>query len=81
MTASLLGLETGCCSCVMNYDSLKEILQTESDPVLLMGVGYKNEGVNRRNHPLACTDQHKEKNWQEVFRSFKKEPIGTYLIK
>lgn len=81
LSASLLGLETGCCSCVMNYDALKEILQIEGEPVLLMGIGYKNDGVNRRVHGLKGTSEHQENGWKDTFVTFKKEQIRTYLVK
>lgn len=81
LTASLLGLETGCCSCVMNYDALKEMLQIDSMPLLLMGVGYKNEGVNRRMHPLVGTEEHSKNNWFEKFPTLKKEAIKINYTK
>jgi len=80
LTASLLGYETGCCSCVMDYDSLKEMLNIEGQPSLLMGVGFKNEGVNRRTHALAGTDA-MDDNWKEVIDTIKKQPISLYYIK
>jgi len=81
LTASLLGLETGCCSCVMNYEAIKEMLQIDSNPLLLMGVGYKNSGTNRRMHPLRGTEEHKNNNWVEKFKTFKKESIKISYIK
>ena len=81
LTASLIGLETGCCSCVMNYDALKNMLNTDSDPVLLMGVGYKNKDTNRRAHPLLGTQEHKDNNWREKFSTLKKESIKISYIK
>ena len=49
MTAALLGYGTGCCAC---FDSagIKEILNLEKDPVLLMGIGFKDPNLNRRVH-------------------------------
>ena len=49
LTASLLGYETGCCSCIMNHERIQEILGIDAMPQLLMGVGFKNEGVNRES--------------------------------
>ena len=81
LTASLLGYETGCCSCVMNYDRIREILNIETTPQLLMGVGYKNEGVNRREHHLKDTTVAKEQGWLEKFGTVKKQNIGIYYVK
>lgn len=81
LSASLLGYETGCCSCVMNYEVLRDTLNIEGEPVLLMGVGFKNDGVNRREHALKGTEQHAEQNWRDQFPTFKKEQIRTYLVK
>lgn len=80
LTASLLGYETGCCSCVMDYDSLKEMLNIDGSPSLLMGVGFKNEGVNRRVHALSGTDE-MNVNWKEINNTIKKQPISLYYVK
>lgn len=80
LTASLLGYETGCCSCVMDYDSLKEMLNIDGSPSLLMGVGFKNEGVNRRVHALAGTDE-MNGNWRPINNTIKKQPINLYYVK
>ena len=45
------GYATGCCTC-MDHKALKEELQLEGDPLLLMGIGYRNSDMNRRQHPL-----------------------------
>jgi len=81
LTASLLGYETGCCSCVMNYEKVKELLGIEAMPQLMMGVGFKQEGVNRREHPLKDSQVAKEQGWSETFPTKKKEQIGIYYIK
>jgi nitroreductase len=80
LTASLLGYETGCCSCIMDYSSLKEMLNIDGSPSLLMGVGFKNEGVNRRIHALAGTDA-MDDDWKEKLTTFKKQPINLYYVK
>jgi nitroreductase len=49
VTASLLGYSTGCCAC-FNVAGIKQILNLENDPVLLMGIGFKDENLNRRIH-------------------------------
>jgi hypothetical protein len=81
LTASLLGYETGCCSCIMNYELVQEILGIEGTPQLLMGIGFKNEGVNRREHHLKNTQVAKEQGWVEKFGTAKKQQIGIYYIK
>ena len=81
MTATLLGYETGCCSCVMNYDKLKEILGTNKHPILLMGVGFKNDTINRRMHPLKDTSIAKEQNWLKKFPTIKKQSIMIKYVK
>lgn len=81
LTASLLGYETGCCSCVMNYEKVKELLGIEAMPQLMMGVGFKQEGVNRREHPLKDSQVAKEQGWIETFPTRKKSEIGIYYIK
>ena len=80
LTASLLGYETGCCSCIMDYSSLKEMLNIDGSPSLLMGVGFKNEGVNRRTHALAGTDD-MDNDWHNKLATFKKQPISLYYVK
>lgn len=81
LTASLLGYETGCCSCVMNYDKLKSLLGSDDMPILLMGVGFKNEDKNRRVHPLHGTTDWSQNNWVELFPSKKKEAIKINYTK
>lgn len=81
LTASLLGYETGCCSCVMNYDKAQELLGSSGMPILLMGVGFKNEGKNRRVHALKDSETFKNNNWRELFNTVKKEPISINYIK
>ena len=51
LTASMLGLRTGCCAC-FGPDQVKEILGLDNEPLLLMGIGYKNENLNRRIHHI-----------------------------
>lgn len=81
LTASLLGYETGCCSCVMNRDLVQELIGSEGQPLLLMGVGFKNNNVNRREHPLKGSSKFEEMNWVDKFPTFKKENIGIYYIR
>lgn len=65
LTATMLGYSTGCCQCA---DSLKiqDILKTDGEILLMMGIGHKNLKVNRRLHH----NDHSIK-----FDIFPKEPI------
>jgi nitroreductase len=47
--SSMLGYATGCCQCFQTL-KIKELLNLERKPVLIMGIGYNNEKVNRRIH-------------------------------
>ena len=49
MTAALLGYGTGCCAC-FDPAGIKQILNLEKDPILLMGIGFKDPNLNRRVH-------------------------------
>ena len=51
LTASLLGYRTGCCQC-MDVDAIQEAAVLKEKPVLLMGVGFPQDGVNRRKHHI-----------------------------
>ena len=81
LTASLLGLETGCCSCIMGYEELKKMMHLDSDPVLLMGVGYKNKNINRRVHSLDGTEEHRKNGWESKLPTLKKESIKINYIR
>ena len=52
LSASLLGYQTGCCAC-FNSDKVKDILKTEDEPILLMGIGIKDDTKNRRQHHVT----------------------------
>ena len=69
LTASLLGYRTGCCQC-MNAEKVQEVALLEDIPLLLMGVGYHQEGVNRRQHHIRD---------DFLFNSKKKMVLRTYL--
>ena len=71
LTASLLGYRTGCCQC-MNADKVKEVALLEDIPLLLMGIGYHQKGVNRRTHQIRDVF---------LFYSKKKMPIETKVWK
>lgn len=49
-----LGYSTGCNRC-FNSKAVKEILNTEQEPVLMMGVGFKDESRNRRMEHVEDT--------------------------
>jgi nitroreductase len=71
LTAALMGLRTGCCAC---FDPIatKEILELENEPLLLMGIGYKSPGKNRRIHHNIS---------DVIFSSKVKQPIEVKLYK
>lgn len=49
LVGSLLGYGTGCCQC-MDEPAVMEVLGLTGRPLLLMGIGFKNEDLNRRVH-------------------------------
>lgn len=63
--ASYMGYATGCCQCFQK-DKIKELLNLENGPDLLMGIGYTDETRNRRVHAT---------NTELVFPTRKKEEI------
>jgi nitroreductase len=65
VVASLLGYGTGCCAC-FDHDRVQRLLKLENPAVLLMGIGFKQEGVNRRVH---------HKNPEFVFPTMPKQNI------
>ena len=69
LTASLLGYRTGCCQC-FDSDKLKEVALLEDAPLLLMGVGYHQKGINRRKHHIRD---------DFLFSAKKKMPIETKI--
>ena len=64
LTAALMGYRTGCCQC-MDRNAIKEIAMLEEKPLLLMGVGFPQKGVNRKRHHIR----------DFTFPSLKKQPI------
>lgn len=69
LTASILGYSTGCCACFDGH-AIKDLLGIENNIVLMMGIGFKNEELNRRVHP--------EEDF--VFPTFKKQEIQVKYI-
>lgn len=51
LTSSILGYRTGCCSC-FNPDAVQEIIGSDQEVMLLMGIGYPDEKRNRREHQV-----------------------------
>lgn len=49
LLASMMGYGTGCCACFDN-DAIKKILNTDSDVILMMGIGFSDATRNRRIH-------------------------------
>jgi len=70
LTASILGYATGCCAC-FDEVKIKELLNMKRNPALLMGIGFKGTGKNRRIHH--------ENN--QIFPTKKKEEISIRIIK
>ena len=83
IVATLLGYETGYCRCVMDKEKALSLLGIDKKvPIMLiMGVGFKNEGTNRRSHPLKGSVAHKDNKWHDDFITIKKEPIKINYIK
>lgn len=71
LTASMLGYATGCCAC-FNHSAVKEILNLQNTPLLLMGIGFKDANLNRRVHHL---------DHDFVFPTKPKQPIQVNLVK
>jgi len=69
LTSTLLGYKTGYCACFDN-EEIKNILVTDDDVVLMMGIGYKSD-INRRKH---------HKDHSVIFPSIKKEKIPVTYI-
>ena len=49
LVGSLMGYGTGCCQC-MDEPAVMEVLGLTGRPLLLMGIGFKTECLNRRVH-------------------------------
>lgn len=49
LAASLLGCSTGCCQC-FDMPKVQEILGVHNQILLIMGIGFKDESRNRREH-------------------------------
>jgi nitroreductase len=71
LVSNLLGYATGCCQCIGDKQAMKEALGIPTEPALLMGVGFRNENLNRKVH-------HADHNI--VFGSFKKQDMEIKWI-
>jgi nitroreductase len=49
IVASIMGYSTGCCAC-FDVEKVNNLLDSENQIVLLMGIGIKDENRNRRSH-------------------------------
>lgn len=65
LTASMLGLSTGCCSC-FNPEPIKELIGANNKLMLLMGIGYKDETRHRREHHSESDFTFPTKKKQEI---------------
>ncbi len=59
-----MGYRTGCCQC-FNAKAIKNIADLDDKPLLLMGIGFPQMGVDRKKHHIR----------DFVFNSKKKQPI------
>lgn len=65
LTSTMLGYSTGCCQC-LDQKPIQDILNTNSEILLMMGIGHKNPELNRRVHHA---------DHDKVFYSIPKETI------
>lgn len=71
LTANLLGYSTGFCAC-FNPATVGNILGIENKILLLLGVGFKNDSVDRRQHQV-------DQNF--LYPTFMKQPIDVSFVK
>ena len=71
LTSSQLGYGTGCCTCIMDRPRLRKLLGLKRNPMIVMGIGYKQEGMNRRVH---------QKDDSYMFETRKKQPIEINYV-
>ena len=55
LAASLLGYSTGCCQC-FDMPMVQRILGVDKQILLIMGIGFKDEKRNRREHHIHPTE-------------------------
>lgn len=49
LAATMMNYKTGICSAI-NVDDVKKIVACKGNPKVLVGIGFENQGVNRRLH-------------------------------
>jgi nitroreductase len=49
LAATLMGYKTGLCS-AMNINNVKKIVACKGNPKVLVGIGFENQGIDRRLH-------------------------------
>jgi nitroreductase len=64
-TANLLGYRTGCCTC-LSHEKIKEAAGLGGLPILLMGIGFKDDTRNRREHHVLTNFVYPTKEKQEI---------------
>lgn len=71
ITSSLLGYRTGCCKC-FDINAAKEILNLckDQEPILMMGIGIKDDNRNRRSEHFT----------DKMIDTFEKIPIKVYQL-
>lgn len=70
LTSTMLGYSTGCCQC-FNPEAINELLGSNDQILLMMGVGWKGEKPRRTHHADDSI----------VFPTFTKEEINLTVIK
>jgi hypothetical protein len=70
LTANLLGYSTGFCAC-FNPAVMGKILGIDNKILLLLGIGFKNDDINRRQHQLLSNF---------MYPTFNKQPIEVLFV-
>ena len=83
LTAGLLGYKTGICS-AMDEEQVKQIIGTDKSVKILVGVGFENEGIDRRLHAETLNkevpEERRNGNLEEKWRFPSNEKnIKVYL--
>lgn len=79
LTAGLLGYKTGICSAFNSYNEIKEMCGTKHEPKLMIGIGYENDGVDRKyaqetlNKDVPKKYRNGPDNEKWMFPTFKKK--------
>jgi nitroreductase len=70
LTANLLGYSTGFCAC-FSPEPISKILGVDNKILLLLGIGFKNDNIDRRQHQL---------NSNFLYPAFEKQPIEVLFV-